>query len=407
MAQQWIREYDAKKLRSEFLGLDYQWTLIESDHDREKIRDGWQQSETQRYVIKPDQLFGKRGKHGLLWINLSLSEARDRRSQCNQTMKKINNVEDTLTTFLVEPFVAHETEYYLALKTERDHDLLLFSAQWWVDVEENRDQIAQLPVSLWEQPDHQAIHSLLGTHATDELVSYTQKLLEFFQQSWCVYLEINPLAVDDHGNLHALDMVAKVDTCESYRQPSRKNVGRTQPFGTHWYPEEEYMSSVDAKTGASLKLTIINPHWSIWLLLGGGWASVIIMDTLANQWLLPYVWNYGELSWNPDIDSNRQYISTLLQLMMKQDHAKQYLCVVWWIANFTHIDKLCQAIVDILTEYVVILKQKNIHLLVRRWWINDTQWLAMIQAFGERYAIPVEIADGESYLTTILQSITL
>ncbi len=36
---------------------------------------------------------------------------------------------DTLDTFLVEPFVAHDAEYYLAFATEKTHDVILFSHQ--------------------------------------------------------------------------------------------------------------------------------------------------------------------------------------------------------------------------------------------------------------------------------------
>lgn len=32
-----------------------------------------------------------------------------------------------LTTFLIEPFVPHTEEYYVAIKIERDHDVIYFS----------------------------------------------------------------------------------------------------------------------------------------------------------------------------------------------------------------------------------------------------------------------------------------
>ena len=78
-------------------------------------------------------------------------------------------------------------------------------------------------------------------------------------------------------------MVATVDTCEAYRQPSRNHIDWVKPFGTRSYPQEDYIHTIDAKTGASLKLTILNPKGRIRLVLGGGGASVITMDTLANM----------------------------------------------------------------------------------------------------------------------------
>ena len=35
----------------------------------------------------------------------------------------------TLHTFLIEPFVPHTREYYVAIKTERDHDVIYFSEE--------------------------------------------------------------------------------------------------------------------------------------------------------------------------------------------------------------------------------------------------------------------------------------
>ena len=47
------------------------------------------------------------------------------------------------------------------------------------------------------------------------------------------------------------------------------------PFGREAYPEEAYISDLDAKSGASLKLTILNPNGRIWTMVAGGGASVV------------------------------------------------------------------------------------------------------------------------------------
>ncbi len=65
-----------------------------------------------------------------------------------------------------------------------------------------------------------------------------------------------------------LDMVAKVDNCESFKQPAWKTITRTKAFGEDNYPAEDIVKALDEKTGASLKLSIINPHGRIRLLLG-------------------------------------------------------------------------------------------------------------------------------------------
>ena len=43
-----------------------------------------------------------------------------------------------------------------------------------------------------------------------------------------------------------------------------------------------YIASLDAKTGASLKLTILNSTGRVWTLVAGGGASVVYADAIAS-----------------------------------------------------------------------------------------------------------------------------
>jgi len=47
------------------------------------------------------------------------------------------------------------------------------------------------------------------------------------------------------------------------------------PFGRSMTSAEEYVHELDGKTGASLKLSILNPKGRIWTMVAGGGASVI------------------------------------------------------------------------------------------------------------------------------------
>jgi ATP citrate (pro-S)-lyase len=47
------------------------------------------------------------------------------------------------------------------------------------------------------------------------------------------------------------------------------------PFGRDAFPEEKYIAELDAKSGSSMKLTIMNPKGNIWTMVAGGGASVI------------------------------------------------------------------------------------------------------------------------------------
>jgi succinyl-CoA synthetase beta subunit len=93
MAQVAIREYDAKRMFAEFSSSPYPGYLIESERD---IDDFVQHSHTSAtadlqpthphstWVIKPDQLFGKRGKYGLIGVDLSVASIRDWWSEYDQ-----------------------------------------------------------------------------------------------------------------------------------------------------------------------------------------------------------------------------------------------------------------------------------------------------------------------------------
>jgi succinyl-CoA synthetase beta subunit len=63
MSQTPIREYDAKHIVFSHLEMPYHGYLIQSQEDLQQVPVG-------QRVIKPDQLFGKRGKHGLIGVNL-------------------------------------------------------------------------------------------------------------------------------------------------------------------------------------------------------------------------------------------------------------------------------------------------------------------------------------------------
>lgn len=45
--------------------------------------------------------------------------------------------------------------------------------------------------------------------------------------------------------------------------------------------QEAYIADLDAKSGASLKLTLLNPRGRIWTMVAGGGASVVYRSVLC------------------------------------------------------------------------------------------------------------------------------
>ena len=95
---------------------------------------------------------------------------------------------------------------------------------------------------------------------------------------------MNPFTFDTNGNIVCLDMVARIDNTEFFKQKNTwNNLHFVNPFGVEKTEREEYIERLDSQTGASLKFRILNPDGNIWLLTSGGGASVIIADTLADR----------------------------------------------------------------------------------------------------------------------------
>jgi len=95
-------------------------------------------------------------------------------------------------------------------------------------------------------------------------------------------MEINPLVVTNQG-IFILDLAAKIDaTADFLCRTKWGEIAYPPPFGRDAYPEEAYIAELDSKSGASLKLTILNRTGRIWTLVAGGGASVIYSDTICD-----------------------------------------------------------------------------------------------------------------------------
>ena len=84
-------------------------------------------------------------------VNLSPDEVKQWIKDHRQKSMTIKGVEGTLDTFLIEPFVPHDEEYYIAIKTERDADVIYFSDMGGMDIEENREQVKELRIGILEK----------------------------------------------------------------------------------------------------------------------------------------------------------------------------------------------------------------------------------------------------------------
>ncbi|MDD1732868.1 MAG: ATPase [Methanothrix sp.] len=413
MAQRGIREYDAKRLLARILpeylkDFSYRGELAlvgpETDLEELEAREPW--LKTSRLVVKPDQLFGKRGKHGLVVLDATWPEAEKYLRENMGAEVTVGGIAGRLTHFLIEPFIPHEEEFYAAISSDSDGDNIFFSLQGGVYVEENWDKVIRWHVDVLKGIDDLDIKSGLPESLGEKgpaIERFLRALWRFYSQTGFAYLEINPFTFH-RGSIVPLDMVAKLDDAEEYWQKKRwAGLAFPEPFGRSLSKEELFIKDIDSKTGASLKLTILNPEGRVWTMVAGGGASVIYADTICDLSFAREMANYGEYSGDPNTEETYYYTRTILDLMTrKKDSRGKVLLIGGAIANFTDVAKTFKGVVMALEEYREKLQEAGVKIYVRRGGPNYEQGLKLMRSLGDRLGVPIEVYGPETHMTRIV-----
>ena len=414
MAQRGIREYDAKRMLARVLDVastvDERLVLVDPDTDLDGLpaQQPWL-TET-KLVCKPDQLFGKRGKNDLLYVDRTFAEVAqwigDRRNKQVTIEGAGGKTTGVLTHFLIEPFVPHEVEYYLAFTSKRDADVIHFSTEGGVDIESVWDTVIEIEVPVLEALNRAALTKRLPKLPDKEkIVSFIEALYRFYVEYHFATLEFNPFTLVD-GAIVALDAVAKLDDTAAYQCAERwGTIEFPKPFGSAMTEEEAYVKSLDEKTGASLKLTVLNPNGRVWLLVAGGGASVIYADTVVDLGYADELANYGEYSGDPSTELTFEYTKTVLDLMTRTADPKgrpKFLIIGGGIANFTDVAKTFTGIIQALEAYKEKLQENRVVIYVRRGGPNYVEGLGKMRRVGERIGVPVEVYGPETHMTAVV-----
>ena len=136
-----------------------------------------------------------------------------------------------------------------------------------------------------EQVKSHLIPEAMNQKARDAVSKFIYELFACFVDCHFTYLEINPL-VYANDQIYVLDLAAKLDQTAEFESGKKWNAALKRdesdttaidfpaPFGRDLTREEQYVAELDAKTGASLKLSILNKDGRIWTMVAGGGASV-------------------------------------------------------------------------------------------------------------------------------------
>ncbi|KAK9396853.1 ATP-citrate synthase [Crotalus adamanteus] len=364
---------------------------------------------TERLVVKPDQLIKRRGKLGLVGVDLNLEQVKAWLKPRLGKETTIAKAKGILKNFLIEPFVPHKQteEFYVCIYAAREGDYVLFHHQGGVDVGDVDAKAQKLLVHVDCKLSESDIKKHLLVHAPldkkDILASFIFGLFNLYEDLYFTYLEINPLVVTSDG-VYVLDLAAKIDATADYICKVKwGDVEFPPPFGREAYPEATYIADLDAKSGASLKLTILNPSGRIWTMVAGGGASVVYSDTICDLGGVNELANYGEYSGAPSEQQTYDYAKTILSLMTREKHPEGKILIIGGsIANFTNVAATFKGIVRAIRDYQGPLKEHEVRIFVRRGGPNYQEGLRVMGEVGKTTGIPIHVFGTETHMTAIV-----
>lgn len=372
MARVAITEYAAKKL---VLGETYTGVTVTCETIKDSVAS---LSETAVYIVKIDVGIKKRGKQGLIRLNVSKSDAE---KACNELFAL------GYERCVIEEMVPHLTaqagepgdERYLSIDLQRDGAQILYSVKGGVEIEDNHDEIQRFFVPRAEVLQGKS-PLLINEVPLDSL-------LQAMQQFHMSFIEINPFLAKN-SSFTALDMAVEIDDAKARKLPvwvEKHIIKRANS------EQEKAVQHQDEVTSAALTLKTLNKNGSILTLLSGGGASLVAMDALVGAGLQEQTINYSEYSGAPTRDETHTYTNTLLEVLFASAADKKAILIAGGVANFTDIMITFQGIVDAFTENVNQLQQQKIYVCIRRGGPNQEKGLAHLRNFLTINSIPHDV----------------
>ncbi len=380
MARVKLSELTAKKLLHNYLEIPYAGTDSPNSLDPSK-----------KYVVKVDEGIKKRMKQGLVAVNVSVDEI-------SPFVQQLHN--KGYTNIIIEEFVPHENsqEKYLAIERVREGFKIFYSDTGGIEIEESGNIHEEIVHAENETEETAKIEQVLGVPQL--FISQIMGVMNTYHFS---FLEINPLVVQDQ-NVYILDLAVEVDTAGSFFVdnawgPQDYRYGHIKDKTE----EENNIEDLVSKSQASFKFVPLNMNGSIFLLLSGGGASIVIADEVANLGKGDTLANYGEYSGNPNEEETYIYTKNLLSYMQKSTSEKKVLIIAGGVANFTDVKKTFLGVIRAIEEISDSMKQSEVKVYVRRGGPNQVEGLALMKEFLEKKGLYGQVSGPDIVLTEIVR----
>ena len=367
MSRQKISEFVAKTTLYPIFDLKFQGLAATKDTTATEIKKHFGDS---NLVLKVDQGIKKRDKLGLVKINISPKEVQSVTADW---------AKQGWTNFLIEPVYEHDSraERYLSLARTRNGWDIKYSKSGGVEIESHWDSVTdKIPTRLEEFVYQELIPKLDAHHIA--------------------FLEMNPIVIRGE-KIIPLDMAAEIDSAGS-ALPAIPDRLLSE--------SERAIAELDNSTPASLKFHLINPGGSIWMLLSGGGASLVLADEVADLGLGGQLANYGEYSGAPTDDDVYSYTKIILkQMLLIKNKTPKAIVIAGGVANFTDVKKTFKGIIRALAEQKDSLNKSGVKVFVRRGGPNEAAGLKLMQDFLTENALLGCVYGHDTSLTQVVTEV--
>jgi ATP-citrate lyase beta-subunit len=383
MPRQKLSEYRAKNIISQALGLPYEGWPVDANKplaaQLERLS-----AAPNSFAVKVDEGVKGRFKQGLVRLDVA---AGDLATAAEDLSAK------GYRWLIVEPMDRHDqaAERYLSLMSERDGLLLQYAAGGGVDIEQHAETIKRTRLDDQTDWDHLAAETGIDGEQL-------RRLAAAFTDNYFVFMEINPYVAAGAG-IRMLDAAVEVDDAAEFFVDSWRADDFRRHVGHSLTPQELTVLELDANSPASLKLSLLEPNGSIFLLLSGGGASVVVADEVYNQGYGRQLANYGEYSGNPNAEETYAYTKAVLGLLLRSSAPRKVLFIGGAVANFTDIAKTFAGVIKAIEEVSDQLSDQRVKVFVRRGGPNQEKGLARMADALAKHGLLGAVHDTATPLT--------
>lgn len=331
--------------------------------------------ENETYIIKVDQGIKKRGKQGLIRLNV-------RREGAEAAVREL--AEKGFENFIAEPMLPHDEseERYLSIERVRDGMRILYSAQGGVDIEEHPESI-------------ETYDSIENTPLPR---TFLQHIVDVMNREHLSFIEINPLVMRGDECM-LLDAAVLADSAGEWQAGwSDEDIAEAGQKTE----AETTIQELNDGSPAAFSFRVLNPNGAIWLLLSGGGASITIADEAANRGKADMIGNYGEYSGGPTREETQLYTEAVLEQVFRSNAPHKAIVIAGGVANFTDVKKTFAGIIDALKKYVDTLQAAGIKVYVRRGGPNEKEGLALMEQFLKANDLYGSVHGSDAVLTVVV-----